>query len=77
MEFALRLAKVGGRAYNGINIHQEVVPDVPASHGCIRMHFKAAMVLFDMLDVGTTVNVYMRGQSTCFEGRIYVLGMIC
>eukprot|EP00823_Brevimastigomonas_motovehiculus_P004404 TRINITY_DN2900_c0_g1_i1.p1 TRINITY_DN2900_c0_g1~~TRINITY_DN2900_c0_g1_i1.p1 ORF type:complete len:233 (-),score=37.01 TRINITY_DN2900_c0_g1_i1:425-1123(-) len=53
MEFALRL----GNPYQGINIHQEVVPDYPASHGCVRTHFKSAMMLFDLIPISTVVNI--------------------
>ena len=53
MEFALRL----GSPYNGINIHHEVVNGRPISHGCIRTHFKSALVLFEANNVGTPVTI--------------------
>jgi len=60
MEFALRIAQPGG-SYTGLNIHQEKVPDVPASHGCIRTHFKSAIIMFEMFVVGSTVSVVSDG----------------
>jgi len=53
MEFAMRL----GNPYKGINIHQEKVPDVPASHGCIREHFKTAMMMFIWTPAGCPVEI--------------------
>jgi lipoprotein-anchoring transpeptidase ErfK/SrfK len=50
MEFALR---IGDPGYAGLNIHQEHVPDYPASHGCIRTHFKSALTFFYMTAMKT------------------------
>ncbi len=52
MNYMLRLS------YSGIAMHLGVVPDYPASHGCIRMQNGFAQKLWKWAKVGTRVEVY-------------------
>ncbi len=42
---------------DGIGMHQGVVPRRPASHGCIRIYYKAVGTVFEKVSSGTTVSI--------------------
>ena len=45
------------RITGGVGMHQGYLPGYPASHGCIRMPGKMAVVFFNNVDLGTPVQV--------------------
>lgn len=44
--------------FSDIGIHAGELPGYPASHGCIRLHHKDAIWLFDWVLVGIKVTIY-------------------
>lgn len=51
MPFFMRLT------YDGVGLHQGPVRSRPSSHGCIRLHEKDALFIFESCEVGTAVFV--------------------
>ncbi len=49
--------------WRGVALHAGKLPGYPASHGCIRMPFKFANLLFDLTKVGMTVVITDRAAS--------------
>jgi hypothetical protein len=43
--------------WDGVGLHSGIVPDHPASHGCIRVRKEMAPILFDLVKKGDTVVV--------------------
>jgi lipoprotein-anchoring transpeptidase ErfK/SrfK len=65
-----------GLAYRGYGIHGTNVPSSigkPASHGCIRMRKHDVEELFDLVDVGTTVELH--GERPPLVARILAVAV--
>jgi lipoprotein-anchoring transpeptidase ErfK/SrfK len=45
------------RITGGVGMHQGYLPGYPASHGCIRMPGKMAVIFYNNVDIGTPVTV--------------------
>jgi hypothetical protein len=46
------------RITGGVGLHEGYLPGYPASHGCIRMPGKMALVFYNNVSLGTPVTVY-------------------
>ena len=45
---------------NAVGMHAGYLPGYPASHGCVRLPERAAIAIFNAVDVGTPVTVFGR-----------------
>jgi hypothetical protein len=45
------------RITGGVGMHEGYLPGYPASHGCIRMPGKMALIFYNNVDIGTPVTI--------------------